>query len=298
MTTDPDITHVGFGDESNWNKGRFRSLGLVTTPLAAFNDLNEQLRHILDESDVKEFKWQNLRQARERFAAEKMCDLAVEAVLRQQLRVDVLIWDIEDSRHKITARDDIANLQRMYYHLFRNVLRARWPDNAVWRLHPDEHTALDWETVQDCLEAKSTKLEPEHSLFPNEKFRERLRREFRVEEIRPVFSQDSPLLQLADLFAGLAIFSYDKFQDYQRWLQAKSPQKPLLNEADDPSDPSRASKERFAVLQRFDEACKRRKLGVSLKTRGGLWTPNPQNPINFWMYEPQHPEDRAPQRRG
>jgi hypothetical protein len=50
------------------------------------------------------------------------------------------------------------------------------------------------------------------------------------------------------------------------------------------------------VLKKFDETCKERKLGVSLKTKKGLWTPDPQRPINFWLYEPQHPEDKAPQK--
>ena len=26
------VTHVGFADESHWNTGRFRSLGLLTSP--------------------------------------------------------------------------------------------------------------------------------------------------------------------------------------------------------------------------------------------------------------------------
>jgi len=33
------ITHVGFSDESNWNVGRFRSLGLITTPLCYLEEI-------------------------------------------------------------------------------------------------------------------------------------------------------------------------------------------------------------------------------------------------------------------
>jgi hypothetical protein len=210
--------------------------------------------------------------------------------------VDVLIWDIQDSRHNVPGRDDIANLQRMYYHLFRNVLRARWPDDAIWRLHPDEHTVLDWETVKDCLEAKSTSIEVDCTLFPVGGFKVSLRREFGIEEIQPVSSGDHPLLQLADLFAGLAVFSREKFPEYQMWNEATSQQKRLFDEADAAKDPSRSSRERFMLLNEFDALCKQKRLGVSLKTNRGLWTPKPQNPINFWIYEPQHPEDKAPQK--
>jgi len=186
----------------------------------------------------------------------------------------------------------------MYYHLFRNVLRARWPNDTVWRLCPDEHTALDWETLRDCLKNVSAGVEVERSLFTGGQFRIRLRQEFGIEEIQAVSSETYPLLQLADLFAGLAVFSREKFDDYQNWLQATSRQGCLFDEDDTSADPSRSSRERFKLLKEFDRLCKARKLGVSLKTNHGLWTPKPENPINFWMYEPQHPEDKAPRKEG
>jgi len=290
------ISHVGFADESYWNSGRFRSLGMVTLSLDYLDALNGEARRLLDESSVKEFKWKKLDGAKERFAAEKLCRFAVNKASVGQLRVDVLVWDIEDRRHKIAKRDDITNLERMYYHLFRNVLRARWPDNAVWRLHPDEHTALDWETVQDCLENRSVSVEADYSLFTGGTFRIRLRREFGIERIQPVSSAEHPLLQIADLFTGLAVFSRDKFHDYEKWLRTTSPQMSLLDEADSSTNSSHSSRERFRVLKEFINVCKQKKLGVSLKSNRGLWTPDPQNPINFWIYEPQHPEDKAPQK--
>lgn len=290
------VTHIGFADESHWNKGRFRSLGLVTLPLNCLEFVESEVRRLLSESQVREFKWKELDGAKARFAAEKLCTFAVGKACAGQFRVDVLVWDTEDSRHKIPNRDDIANLERMYYHLFRNVLRARWPNNAIWRLHPDEHTALNWETVGDCLENKSTSIEVDCSLFTGGQFRICLRREFGIEEIQAVSSGAHPLLQLADLFAGLAVFSRNKFDDYQKWLQATSPQVRLFDEGNASDNPSRSSLERFQVLEMFDRLCKQKKLGVSLKNRRGLWTPKPENPINFWMYEPQHPEDKAPRK--
>ena len=155
---------------------------------------------------------------------------------------------------------------------------------------------MDWETVKDCLEAKSTILEIERTIFSAGAFKVRLRREFGIEEIHPVLSGEYPLLQLADLFAGMAVFSRDKYDEYQHWLQDTSPQVRLFDEADASSNPSRSSRERFQVLKAFDDMCKDIKLGVSLKTKRGLWTPDPQNPINFWIYEPQHPEDKAPRK--
>lgn len=294
--TRQNITHVGFSDESNWNKGRFRSLGLITVPVDALDHLERELNDLLAQSGIREFKWEKLRQAKERFGAQKMCDFTIRHALNRRLRVDVLIWDIEDSRHHVSGRDDIANLQRMYYHLFHNVLRLRWPSNAVWRLHPDEHTAMDWQTVADCLQNAAQRLERERSLFTGGKFQLRLRREFGIEEIRSVSSSDQPLLQLADLFAGMAVLSREQFDEYQKWLNQTRGQPKLLEDHDDTLRASGSSKERFYILGYFDNACKSHKLGVSLNKKRGLWTPSPVNLLNFWMYEPQHPEDKAPRK--
>jgi hypothetical protein len=290
------VTHTGFADESHWNIGRFRSLGLVTLRCRDLPGLESKLRDLLNQSGIQEFKWKKLDGAKERIAAQKLCKFTVENACACRLRVDVLIWDTYDSRHAVPRRDDIANLQRMYYHLFLNVLRARWPDDAVWRLHPDEHTALKWQTVQDCLERVSTTVQVDGPLIPGGQFRARLRKEFSVEEIQPVSSKDHPLLQLADLFAGVAVFSREKFHEYQSWDRTTSPQEELFEEAQSGKDPSQSSRERFQVVRFLDNLCKRRKLGVSLKRKQGFWTANPQRPINFWLYKPQHQADKAPQK--
>jgi len=289
------ITHVGFADESHWNTGRYRGLSLVTMPVSQVDESKEKLTSLLNELEIKEFKWNKLNGAKERRAAIKMCEFAIEAACNSSLRLDVLTWDIQDSRHNIPGRDDVENLQRMYYHLFHNVLRARWSNNAVWGLYPDEHTAIKWKEIQYYLKSKATSIKTERSIFTRGWSIIKLHQEFTIQDIQPISSKQCPLLQLADLFAGLATFSYEKFSEYQNWLEKRSTQMPLLFEETSASTtPSGASRERFEVLRTFDEMCKYRKLGVSLKSGKGLHTPNPRNPINFWMYKPQHPEDKAP----
>ena len=107
------ITHVGLSDESNWKTGRFRSLGLITLQVCHLKACNSELQKQLDESNVQEFKWQNLNGAKERYAAQKMYRFAITKACARQLRADVLVWDTKDSRHTIVGRDDIANLNRM-----------------------------------------------------------------------------------------------------------------------------------------------------------------------------------------
>jgi len=291
------ISHVGFSDESNWNIGRSRSLGLVTVPVAYLDQIERKLWQILEGSGVSEFKWKKLGGAKGRFAAMKMCKLAIDEVNSGHMRIDVLIWDIQDSRHNVQGRDDIENLQRMYYHLFRNVLRTRWPDEAIWRLIPDEHTAIEWETIKDYLDDASERIIVEHSLMTKGTFRFRLLQEFSLEEVVPGKSSEQPLIQLADLFAGLAVFSREKFNEYQTWQRNYTSQAAIFDDTSDRVGSSYSSKERFKVLRFLNDECKKRKLGVSLESKKGLWTPDPRRPINFWLYVPQHSDDKAPVKR-
>ncbi|MHB2153726.1 DUF3800 domain-containing protein [Calditrichota bacterium GD2] len=286
------VTHVGFSDESNWNTGRFRSLGLVTCPIKYLDELQTQLQKLIQESGISEFKWKKLRGAKERFAANKICEFTIYNARIGKLRVDILIWDIEDSRHKIEKRDDIANLQRMYYKIFQNVFRKRWPNDSIWRLYPDEQTAIDWDTIKDYLKRASESIEIEQSLLTQGKILLSIKQEFGIEEILPVSSKEHSLVQLVDLFAGMAVFSYDKFDEYHIWLKNTSQQTSLFEE--DSLKTSKGSIERFKVFNQLDRLCKKYRLGVSLRSRKGLWTANPANPINFWLYEPQHPKDKAP----
>jgi len=76
------VTHIGFADESHWNTGRFRSLGLVTLPLNCLEVAESEVRRLLDESQVREFKWKKLNGAKERFAAEKLCKLCCRKGMR------------------------------------------------------------------------------------------------------------------------------------------------------------------------------------------------------------------------
>ena len=137
-------------------------------------------------------------------------------------------------------------------------------------------------------------MEIDSSLFAGNGFRIRLRKEFGIAEIEHVTSAGHPLLQLADLFAGLAVFSRDKYESYVQWCTKSSLQARLFEDGQQSSSQSRSERERFQVLKQFDAECKSRKLGVSLRTKKGLWTPDPTSPPNFWLYEPQHPRDKAP----
>ncbi|GEM_PF-245275 len=288
-------THVGFADEANWNVGHFRSVCLVTTPAGNRKRLDEKIRKLLTES---EFKWSELRGERQSGVARELCQLAIEEASNGTLRIDVLVWNIKDSRHDIRGRDDRANLGRMYYHLFHNVLGYRWPDNAVWSLYLDENSLFDWKTIRKCLRrvgSQKPRGEPQPSLGNRISFGQRLKLgKFWVKRLRPVDSRKYPLIQLADLFAGLAVFSHHNFAKYREWLDVNSDQRQLFAGSTKSQSFSHKEKARFKVLKEFHDQCRRKKLKVILDDKKGLRTPDPSEPINFWFYTPQHQHDKAP----
>jgi hypothetical protein len=287
-------THIAYADETHHNVGRYRGLALITLRLEDTSAANLKLHELLQGSNITEFKWERLRTAKARFAALKMLDFAIEQAAMRVLRVDALTWDTEDRRHKVKGRDDVANLHRMYYYLFRNVLCERWPDGSIWRLCPDEQAAMKWSEVGDTLEMVSERVEMRQDLFSQGDFGLRLKQEFSIEQIMPCKSNQEPLIQLADLFVGLAAYSRSSYDCYEQWQRTSDTQMSLFPPEASSVQLSGSDRERCRVLDEFDSLCKSFKLGVSLKTNHGLRTFNPKKPINFWWYEPQHEADKAP----
>ena len=205
-------THIAYADESYYTKERFRSVSVLTFEKSKETLLNNSFKSIIEESNIKEFKWSDLRQARDRFAATKIIDQTIEFARKNHLRMDVLIWDTHDSRHKVQSRDDIANLQRMYYHLFKNVLQNRWHKQCVWELFPDENSALNWASVHDYLDIASLSMQVNPSIFENRPFSIRLNKDFQILKIQEVSSIKETLSQVTDLFAGIGAYSHSIFE--------------------------------------------------------------------------------------
>lgn len=289
----PNVSHVGFADESRYNEGRYRCVSLVTLRAEDYEQTQDRLVRLLGDSNVSEFKWTEVDDARYRFAALKLATLAVEAAAAGTLRVDTLIWDIEDSRHDVPGRDDMANLGRMLYWIIRITLDRRWPDASTWAIHPDRQNGVDWSTLRDVLSTVGRENGYRH--LDDEIVRTIGRKLYDIELLEPMPSESYPLIQLADLFAGMAAYSKEHYDTYEAWSGQQGDQTDLSqwSESEGPSF-SNADEERCQVLDQFHSMCKEKKLQVSLNSYNGLETREPTNPLNFWLWRPQHEEDKAP----
>jgi hypothetical protein len=271
--SDPEIiqaksSHAAYADDTHHNFGRYRGVGLITTSVAEGKEITSEIWQIIRGCEISELKWTQLRSAKVRNTAIAILDLILSKAVARAVRVDVLTWDIEDSRHRIQGRNDRKNLIRMYYFLFKDVLAKRWPIDAKWEIYIDESAWSPWwhlGYLQDIFDWETGKTIAEVN----------------ITEVWSAHSHENPLIQVADLFAGLGVFSRENYLRYS--------QQGNLN-----LDLSNSERERFTVLQYFHHQCKSHKLGVSLNQRGGLRSFNPEKPINFWWYEPQGYYDKAP----
>lgn len=285
-----NVNFVAFTDESYITAERFRSIASYSMPFNILETVEIELNSILVSSNVREFKWEKLKDARYRFCAIKIIDYIIDSIINNNIRIDIVIWDTYDSRHCVRNRNDDANFERMFFHLLTSSMKRR-PHLSKWGIYPDEKNEIDWNTIKSCLKAVGQWRDNKASIFAIDFFSDQF---FHIEELQQVISKERPPSQVADLFAGLGVFSKTHYSKYKNWLLSQSLNFGLFDQDQVEEKLSNREKARFEVLRYFNEKCKLLKLGVSLESKCCLNTPNPKNPINFWTYVPQHEFDKAP----
>lgn len=288
--------YIAYCDESHHNDGRYRAISLITFQYSDHLSFNTQVKKIIQESGISsEFKWTKLNSAREKFAAIKLIDFVLEKISKNKMRIDILYWDMEDYRHKnILHRDDNANLGRMYYKILNNVLNERWGTDKTWIIKPDEQSLINWNKLQDILTNSSKRsycFDFENELLKNINH-------FNIQNIEESSSKKEVLIQIVDLFAGISIYSKDKYSLFQKWSEKQNPntQLTLFSVDDIHISLSNADKYRCPVLLHLKEKIKSFSLKISFDSTKGLETRNPKEKLNFWFYQPQHHLDKAPKK--
>lgn len=195
-----------FSDESRHTASRFRAIAAVSLPAAVVTEFSGALADLLEGSSVTEFRWSDFQGARDRHCAIKMLDFFIDRLLPAGARVDVLVWDTQDSRHTVPGRDDRANFERMFFHLHRGLMERR-ELGARWHLRPDERQDLDWRTVRQCLTSVGRWRRYFEDPLLKASFSERF---FDIATMKEVQSHSTPLCQLADLLAGLGPYTRDR----------------------------------------------------------------------------------------
>lgn len=283
------MSHIAYSDESYITGSRFRGICSFSFERAHAAAVRERLTEAVASSGLREFKWAELKDARYKFCAIKLVEAVIGLLGAAGARVDVLVWDTQDSRHSVRNRDDGANFERMFFHLLRASMRRRGK-NRRWSIFPDERLGVDWRTVADCLRAVGRQREVVSDCLFGRFLADPY---YTVEDFQQVRSHEHPASQVADLMAGLGVFSVAEFGRYASWSEQTGT--PSLFPEPDAGITNR-QRYRFEVLRHMKVSCDDLRLGVSLTSSRGLLTRDPKRPLNFWRYVPQHPADRAPTR--
>jgi hypothetical protein len=252
-----DAGWVIYSDESSYNYGAVRGVGAVSLRLDDSARLGDELASLLRASSVRELKWEKVRTARAAFAAQKALTWALDHALDGELWIETLTWEVTSAAASRARKPTLKQLRNAYTTLLSSVIARhsqRGEQSQGWRIFPDEQSAIPWTRIQEALPQTAT--------------------------IMPARSEPQPLIQLADVFAGLAVFSRTAYDAYERWLCVRSgDQAAHITTALEGANGSQAY--RFVLLDVFSTACVRLLPGVSLQTHRGLYTWRADAPIQF-----------------
>ena len=283
-----------FTDESLGS--RFRSLCSVSLPNVKSKEIQDTFWSILTKYKVSEIKFNEIRTHKPKIdCAREFIEVAINLASKKQLRIDVLIWDTQDSRHNIVGRDDKENLERMYFHLLRNVIET-------WRIFkcnfcPDEQSEYDYNKIAEFI--SSTKY-PRKDLSNLLKLFEEERIQFVIEKIEVKKSSHQPLIQLADLFAGFGCFSREQADKFYKWKSRKQAENNLrlfTKNNENLDEENKTIINRFELITYIAKNCKGKGISVSIDSNNYLKSFKKELHINFWHYESQGEYDKAPTKR-
>ena len=283
-----------FTDESLGD--RFKSLCSVSLLDANLKEIQDVFRNILSKYKVSEIKFNELRTHKPKIdCAKKFIEEAINLASQKQLRIDVLIWDTQDSRHNIVGRDDKENLERMYYHLLRTVIEAWKIFKFNW--YPDEQSEYDYKKIAEFISStKYPRKDPPNLL----KLFEEERIQFVIKKLEVQKSHHQPLIQLADLFAGFGCFSReqaDKFYEWKCRNEAENNLRLFTTNIDNLDEENKTIINRFKLITNIAKECKGKGISVSIDSNNYLKSFKKELHINFWHYESQGEYDKAPTKR-
>src|SRR5215831_92531 len=178
-----DIDWSLYSDESSYNYGAVRGVGAVSLRLDDAARLGGELADMLRTLSVRELKWEKIRTARSAFAARKALTWALDHALDGALWIETVTWEVTSAAASRARRPALAQLHSAYTTLLRSVMarRSQHDEQAQrWSIVPDEQPAISWTRIQEGLPQTA--------------------------RIMPARSEPQPLIQLADVFAGLAVF--------------------------------------------------------------------------------------------
>jgi hypothetical protein len=276
---------------------RFQTIAAITGSHKVVHLLRDKLSQTLESKHVSEAKFADVKKldSSEFGTAETfLIDSISSFVASGLLRVDVLTWDTTDSRHSIPGRDDVQNLSRMYYHLLRHIAIKSHPES--WNIFLDVNERVEFRSLLSCLSNSSIKVNACQIPMLMEMIR-KIENFGIINKVTEIDSKSEPLVQLADIFAGITRFSFESGKQCWEWIANNSiPTQQILPGLSELTPIRRSDECRYQLILTLYNLSKKHRLYVSLKTEKHLVTKRSSSPLNFWFYIPQNENDIAPKK--
>ena len=278
-----------YSDESGTNVGdRYTSVSVVSGEAEALNYLRDKLGETLRDKNLDEVKFSKVTRwgLPVTEAAVDFVGCVVNFAVYNRVRIDTITtdnWCVSGGDYDSGSEPD---LEGMYRRMLPNVGR-RWRCTK-WDFYPDENSGVNWSGFASSLNMTSI-LTAEGN---KEAFIDRTDEDaqFQFSEVEELDSVGEPLIQVADVFAGIARFSHEDNGGFAEWVARGDGRQGILipSMAWDKGNITRLTECRYRIISRLYSLCRRHRLYVSLRSGKHLRTWRPQSPINFWDYRRRH----------
>lgn len=288
--------HSIFSDESGWEKdSRFGCVAKISGTDKHTKELNNFLHEILNTHKRREIKFKSVKGYDAKIVAFEFYKKAFEFLNESKIKIHVLVWDKHDTRHDVKGRSDIENLKRMYFHNLK-VMKNHWGIDTNWSFYPDEFTAINWENDVVRYLVDMTLVQKDNSQF--DFFDEFKSIQIKYNHVKELESDKFPIIQLADLFAGIVRESRLQSEKFMIWYNSKINKNQFsLFESEEKVCISKNLKYKFELMYEFKKLAEDNKMGISLKSEKYFKTFNNNKNIFIWHYKPQGEYDKAPQNK-
>jgi hypothetical protein len=276
-----------YSDESGINVGdRYTSVSVVSGEAGVLDCLRDKLDKTLREKNVDEVKFSEIRRYGSLVtqAAVKFIECTVnEFAVRTRVRVDTISMDNEYLAGDNYDYGNRPELERMYYSVLAYIVR-RWR-HTKWDFYADVNSRINWGEIIAYLNVTRLQKKVKKPSLIELMLEENP--EFQFSEVKELNSAGEPLIQLADLFAGMARFSYED-NGCAKWVDKWKPDEereliPYM--AQDKKSTQKVKECRYRLIAGMYNLCHRHSLYLSIKTEGHLKTRRHESPINFWPYK-------------
>lgn len=282
--------HYLFSDESGYvGESRHGSIAVIAGSKTTTKKMNDIIKESL--GGKSEIKFSGISSRKDQEIAKHIINKSLEQVRDNKLKINVIIWDKHDSRHSVANRCDIRNLIIMYYRVLRHSLK-NWSEGIDWAFYPDQQTSVDWSDLINILSKKPISDTDISSQILFDFFNKSIYPNIRI--TRELDSKEFPIVQLADLFAGIARTSCEHSISYRKWRMLEEQKDfPLLFPEQESNIP-KSKLIKFEILHYFHEQAKFHNLGINYSKNKYFKTYDPKSDLNFWHYTPQGSYDKAP----